>query len=311
MNLVEIIVFVLLAKSFVQNLYVLYLLQFNEYRLDRFRGYIKRTFGSALLALPYITVLAPTSLKKLPKPTGKAFVLMVLTLILHVFVFINVGIVEVALLTLLVTPFIQIALVLLFFPFEWVVRKTIYSMARHKISQLQKNGLAVVGITGSYGKSSTKYFLKHLVSPHLKTVTSEGSINSPLALSLIILKHLHASHRLFIVEMGAYKKGEIAELARITQPHVGIITGISDQHIELFGSQKNIIEAKSELINSLPDDSIAFINTTSEFKPIVKGKNITIVGFGDDETNRRLQPLLTTALIPNFLKINLQPAILV
>ena len=89
-----------------------------------------------------------------------------------------------------------------FFPVEWIMRRVTYSRARHKVALLKSNGLIVIGITGSYGKSTTKYFLAHVLSAGYGVVTTEGSVNTPLALSRFILNKLRPSHNIFIVEIG-------------------------------------------------------------------------------------------------------------
>ena len=106
-------------------------------------------------------------------------------------------------------------------------------------------GLTVVGITGSYGKTSTKIFLDQLLTragiPH---TASSAHRNSELAISQDMLKHLSSETNIYIAEMGAYSSGEIAALVRLAQPNIGIITCIGNQHLALFGSQAKLAAAK-------------------------------------------------------------------
>lgn len=237
---------------------------------------------------------------------------MLLTLLVHVWLYIYFGsslIVVGAL--LFITPVLQLALIGMIIPIEWCIRQFVYAQARSKIAQHKKQGLIVVGITGSYGKSTTKYFLNHVLSTIFNVMTTQGSINTPLGLSRAILSSLSSQHQILIVEMGAYKKGEIAELASISQPDIAIITGISDQHIELFGSQQNIIEAKSELLLSLPKNGLAVINAESEHSPTLPKHQISVIQFNTQESRGNLREFLDSARIPDFLKPNLESALVI
>jgi len=310
--MIKFLIVALLLKSFVQSLYVLYLLQLNEYRFDRFVGYLRRNHKSLVGAIPFITILAPISVKKLPKPTAKALVLIGLTILIHLWIYIYLGnFVIVILVCIALTPLLQLGVVVLVSPIEWCIRHYLYNQAQKKVSALKKQGLIVVGITGSYGKSTTKYFLSHLLSSTHNVLTTDGSINTPLALSLLILNKLRSDHQVLIAEMGAYKQGEVAELARITQPDIGIITGISDQHIELFGSQENIIKGKSELLFALPRDGAAYINDSSAVKPIVPQNGLQVTLYGTDQTKRDHATILNQARVVDFLKTNLEVAMLI
>ncbi|MBI4022070.1 MAG: hypothetical protein HY372_01840 [Candidatus Andersenbacteria bacterium] len=121
--------------------------------------------------------------------------------------------------------------------------------------------LTVVGITGSYGKTSTKHFLAQLL-PH--AVASRAHRNSEFSIALDMLEQLSGKSSIYIVEMAAYRRGEIAALTRLAQPRLGVITAIGNQHLATFGSQENIIKAKLELIDALPNDGIAVLNADDE-----------------------------------------------
>lgn len=208
------------------------------------------------------------------------------------------------------SPLIILLSTLCFFPIEWTIRHIVYFLAHSKIEALKKSGLVVIGITGSFGKSTTKSFINDILSIKFKTLSTPESVNTPLGISLITLKHLNKYHKFFIVEMGAYKRGEIAELCRIAPPDVAIITGISNQHLSLFGSQENIIKAKSEILENLSKDAVVLINQSSDFLPDFKRQVETKLQFyGTDETNKKFQGLKDLAQIPDFLKINIEPAL--
>jgi len=120
--------------------------------------------------------------------------------------------------------------------------------------------LLVVGITGSYGKSSTKEFLASILKNHFRVLKTKANQNSEVGISKCILNDLVQQHEVFICEMGAYSKGGIKLLSKIVQPKIGVLTGINEQHLSTFGSQQNIIEGKYELIESLPKEGIAVFN---------------------------------------------------
>lgn len=152
-------------------------------------------------------------------------------------------------------------LVLLFNIPSNFVKRYIIVKAKRKIENCKN--LLVIGITGSYGKTSTKEFLGQILNSKYSVCRTPFSHNTEIGIADFINKYLSSSHEIFIVEMGAYKKGEIARICNIVKPTVGIITGIGNQHLELFGSTENIIKTKFELIESLPDNGFAIFNGES------------------------------------------------
>ncbi len=122
-----------------------------------------------------------------------------------------------------------------------------------------------IGITGSYGKSSVKEFLKTILSGDFKVVSTEKNHNSEVGVSECILNNVNEEHEIFICEMGAYNRGGIKLLCDIAKPKIGALTGINNQHLATFGSQKNIIKAKFELIDFIPEEGLAVLNWDNEF----------------------------------------------
>ncbi|MCK9393667.1 MAG: UDP-N-acetylmuramoyl-tripeptide--D-alanyl-D-alanine ligase [Candidatus Paceibacterota bacterium] len=162
----------------------------------------------------------------------------------------------------LLTPSIVSMIVLFFQPLTVYLRNKTLILARKKIKSL--NNLLTIGITGSYGKSSTKEFLKIILSESFSVVTTVKNQNSEIGISECILREVTSSHEIFICEMGAYSKGGIRLLCKIAQPKIGILTGIGNQHLATFGSQENIISTKFELIENLPKEGLAILNWDSE-----------------------------------------------
>lgn len=144
----------------------------------------------------------------------------------------------------------------------FLIRRILIRNAKEKMKKFKN--LLVVGITGSYGKTSTKEFLFDLLSSKYKTLKTPANQNSEIGVAKTVLEDLKEEHEIFICEMGAYKKGEIEAICKIVHPRIGILTGISGQHISLFKSLKNIINTKYELIAALPKNGIAIFNATNE-----------------------------------------------
>jgi len=162
----------------------------------------------------------------------------------------------------ILTPLIVSFIILLFQPVTVFMRNRIIKKAIKKRESLEN--LLVIGITGSYGKSSTKEFLKFLLSQEFKTVSTEKNENSEVGISQCILNEIKEDHEIFICEMGAYNRGGIRFLCDIAKPKIGVLTGINNQHMSTFGSQNNIVKAKFELIDSLPAEGLAVLNWDSE-----------------------------------------------
>lgn len=132
------------------------------------------------------------------------------------------------------------------------------SLAKQKLSQAKN--LITIGITGSYGKTSTKEILATILKSKFRVAVTSGSENTEFGIARKIMAKVKKNTEVFVAEMGAYKKGEIAKLSDIVRPKIGLITGISPQHLELFGSLGNLMEAKYELMESLPHDGVAIFN---------------------------------------------------
>ena len=163
----------------------------------------------------------------------------------------------------ILTPVIISAIVLFLQPLAVLGRNQIIKKASEKRAQFQN--LLVIGITGSYGKTSTKEFLATILSERFKVLKTAEHQNSEVGVSLCILNDLKPEHEIFICEMGAYNRGGIKLLCDIVKPKIGILTGINEQHMATFGSQENIVKGKYELIKSLPEDGLSIFNGDNEY----------------------------------------------
>jgi len=118
----------------------------------------------------------------------------------------------------------------------------------------------VIGVTGSYGKTSTKHFLQTILSQRYRTLMTPGSYNTYMGVCRVINEQLTKDHEVFIVEMAAYGRGEIREIADLVHPRIGILTAIGPQHLEWFGTIERVAATKYELIESLQPDGTAVFN---------------------------------------------------
>lgn len=116
-------------------------------------------------------------------------------------------------------------------------------------SKLQSVGADVVAITGSYGKTTTKNYVAHLVGASRRTVASPASFNNRMGLARAINENLVPGTEVFVAEMGTYGRGEIAELCEWIPPKVAAMVAIGPVHLERFKTVENIVRAKSEILD--------------------------------------------------------------
>jgi UDP-N-acetylmuramoyl-tripeptide--D-alanyl-D-alanine ligase len=139
----------------------------------------------------------------------------------------------------------------------------------------------VIGITGSYGKTTTKVCIGAVLSQQLQTLITPASFNSRLGVIRTINEHLEASHEAFVVEMGMYRKGDITELCELVHPQIGVLTAIGPVHLERLGSIEAIADAKSELVRALPADGHLVANGDDpRVRAIASGADVDTVLYG-------------------------------
>jgi UDP-N-acetylmuramoyl-tripeptide--D-alanyl-D-alanine ligase len=153
-------------------------------------------------------------------------------------------------------------------PVEKLISQWYVNDARSKLKQMPR--LTVIGITGSFGKTSTKYFLNRILSEKFNVLMTPESYNTTMGVVKTIRTMLKPIHEIFIVEMGAKKKGDIQEICDLVSPRYGILTSIGEQHLETFKNIDNIVRTKFELIDSLPSGhGMAFLNYDN---PYIRGR---------------------------------------
>lgn len=147
-------------------------------------------------------------------------------------------------------------------PIEKLIIKWYYHDAQRLLAQMPN--LIIIGITGSYGKTSTKHYLYRILSEKYNCLMTPGNYNTTLGVVRTIREMLKPQHQIFIVEMGAKQIGDIAEICRLVHPSIGIITAIGEQHLETFKTIENIQKTKFELAQALPKEGLAVLNFDSE-----------------------------------------------
>ena len=169
----------------------------------------------------------------------------------------------VALLTATFSPLLTIAVNVMLHPVERHIANGFVRDAKRRLGQM--NGLTVIGITGSFGKTSTKHYLHRILSEHFSVLMTPGSFNTPMGVVRTIREHMQPYNEVFICEMGAKNVGDIREICDIVHPRHGIITAVGPMHLETFGSIDNVQRTKFELADALPADGLLLVNNDFEY----------------------------------------------
>ena len=156
-------------------------------------------------------------------------------------------------------------------------RKAYQDLARfHR----RRFSIPVIAVTGSVGKTSTRSMIAAVLSQKYRVLQTEKNFNNEIGLPKTLLQ-LTPEHEACVVEMGMRGLGQIAELAAIAEPDIGVVTNVGKSHIELLGSQDNIARAKSELVRALSEDGVAILNQDDSYvaamADLCRGK---VVGYG-------------------------------
>ncbi len=153
-------------------------------------------------------------------------------------------------------PYLLAVAGLIAWPVEKIISEMYFRDAQRKLREMP--GLIRIGITGSYGKTSVKFFLGTMLSEKFNVLVTPSSFNTPMGVTRIIREKLQPGHQVFVSEMGARHKGDIKEMCRLVHPTLGILTSVGPQHLDTFKTLDTVIRTKYELIDALPEDGHGF-----------------------------------------------------
>lgn len=226
--------------------YHLYLLQLEEYDIARFLKTIWHTKG-----------VPRTHLRKKLVWTGKMILIAAITLsliigsayIFSAFIFVF---------AFYVSYILIVVVVILLAPFDFFLKKTRIAEAKNKLSRFPK--LRIVGIAGSYGKTTMKEVVSTILAQKYHVVKTPENINTPLGIADLILKKIDEKTEVLVVEMGEYKRGDIKEICSLVKPQIGIITGVNEAHLERMGNLENTVSTIFELAQDMDKDGLLVLN---------------------------------------------------
>ena len=289
-----IIILVTLILTFLKSLHLTYLFQIKEYRLDRFmsmmreRGFL-RTLYSFYIRFPALSL----------RNSLIVFLILIfeLGLFLSVFEFPEIYILLNILLPM--APFMALLFVILTIYLTAIpvffYRKIIIIRAYFKV----RNSKAIfIGITGSYGKTSVKEFIYSLLSTQYQTGKTDANMNTDVGVAQAILKNLQNNTEFFVVEFGAYRKGEIKNAAFYIPLKYVVLTGLGNQHLDLYGGRAQLIAEETSPMHKVPGIGTVYVNENVPkrndlLKPINSHK--VIYGFEPNSTiNARILEINST-----------------
>lgn len=185
--------------------------------------------------------------------------------------------------TLVLSPFFVCLLNIINSPVEKAIKRFFLNDAKKILKSIPD--LKIIGLTGSYGKTSTKYILGRILSEKYNTLITPGSFNTPMGIVLTVRNHLKPQTEIFVAEMGAKNVGDIAEVCDIASPDTGVITSVGPQHLNTFGSIENVTKTKFELADRVKQNGgKVYLNIDNEFIE-EKAKEYDCVTYGINNKN--------------------------
>lgn len=203
--------------------------------------------------------------------------------------------------SILLTPLIIGLVIFILTPVDLILKSRIAYTA--KLKRINNPDLKVIGISGSYGKSSTKEILFQLLSTSFKVERTFKNHNSTLAVARRII-NLGSDIQFFLSEIGAYRKGDGYDQCKFSLPNTSIITGLNNQHYALFGGKKQIIEGESESLEFLKKGDTAIINWDSKWcHEIIVPKGIKVIKYGFSKDANLRAEIIKTSLSGTTFKV--------
>src|SRR5436309_14367296 len=156
--------------------------------------------------------------------------------------------------------------------------QALFSLASHALRRVQP---LVVGVTGSNGKTSTKEMVAAVLGRHFNVLRTQGNLNTETGVPLTILS-LEPHHSALVLEMGLERAGDIARVAALAKPAIGIVTNVGVVHIEFFASREDLARSKGELVAALPESGLAVLNADNEFYSLLaQMTSARVASFGE------------------------------
>ena len=294
-------IFLITIAFFIRWLRWIAIVQQKEYRLDRLWLFLASPEGRQDFwrLLPKRKDFNRTGLKR-PKRTARVAVVSVTSSLLlgciaWVFVLLPIqGFWSWVVATILVGAVIYIVLPLLIIVSAVPSSLLSFLLTQHQLrsaqAKIHKSRPLIIGITGSYGKTSTKLLVSHVLSIKYQTFTTPKSYNTRYSVAKAINRNFNGEE-IAILEYGAYTKGEIKFLAEWFPPQIAIITGLTLQHVGLFGDIASIIQAKSELVRAVPEEGAVFCNSADEgaHQICAKYRNRQHIAYSGDKSSVSLE----------------------
>jgi len=262
--------------TLILGLNFIYTFQIKEYRLDRLKSMVKEmgmlrflysfkirlpafSFRNILILLFHITLTSIVFLYSFEQNNlflllGKTFFLAPVTSFLIVLVGVTITSIP-----------------------STIVRTWIRSKAMNNV---KKSKTVFIGITGSYGKTSTKEYLAHILSAQFAVAKTPKNMNTDVGIALSINQSLKSSTQFFITELGAYRKGELNHAASYIPFRKIILCGLGNQHLDLYGSREALVEEETSPIFNLSSHGMAYLNSDSVLRNNIDTTKVASVTYG-------------------------------
>lgn len=168
-------------------------------------------------------------------------------------------------------------------PVEKLINRRYYRDAQRLLRSMPD--MKIIGITGSYGKTSTKHYLHRILSEKYEVLMTPGSFNTPMGVIRTVREMLKPYHEIFICEMGAKQKGDIKEICDLVHPHYGIVTAVGPMHLETFKTIETVQATKFELTDALPANGLAIVNNDFEYCATRNVDNVECIRYAVTNTD--------------------------
>lgn len=286
------------AWQFVRLRRAFHVFQLESYKRDWFRSWVAAEPGRRSFLHPFRVAKKPLVM------TGRAWRTVVTGTVVTIFgILIPTGLVHIS----VGTPFDLITCAVMFgltfYGVAWVLLAADLLMApvqrainrgylTASSGKLERVAPVVVGVTGSYGKTSTKFAIERVLGASSRVLATPASFNTPLGVARTINESLEDGHEVLVVEMGARREADVAELCRLVHPRVGVLTAIGPSHLETFGSLESIRRTKFEIIETLPRGGVAVMNVDDpEVRALADGggtvpEGVSVIRYGLDPGGR-------------------------